>query len=87
MTAIRFDTLQYSKRAQAVGIKAEHAEFQAEELANLVREDLVTKEVISNLATKDDLAQIKVDLIKWMVGLLFAQSGLFIGVLGFMLHR
>jgi hypothetical protein len=38
-----FDTLEYTKGAEAVGIKREHAEYQAQQLGKLVDNELVTK--------------------------------------------
>ncbi len=43
MAAIIFDTLVYAKRAKEVGFNEKQAEFQAEELAKIVNDKLVTK--------------------------------------------
>lgn len=56
MTAIAiFDTLQFAKKAKEVGFTAEQAEFQAEEIAKIINE---------NLATKADLNDLKNELRK-----------------------
>ncbi|MBI4756945.1 MAG: hypothetical protein HY778_16320 [Betaproteobacteria bacterium] len=35
----------------------------------------------SDIATKSDLLELKIDIIKWMVGLALAQVGLLVGIL------
>ena len=35
----------------------------------------------SDIATKSDLHELKLDIIKWMVGLALAQVGLLVGIL------
>ena len=55
MTALKFDTLTYSKRLKAVGVSEEQAEVQAETLRDF-KEDLI------NLASKEDLHQLKTEL-------------------------
>ena len=39
-----FDTLKYTKRALAAGFSQQQAEFQAEELATIINDSLVTKD-------------------------------------------
>lgn len=51
-----FDTLEYSKKAQAQGFTAAQADFQAEEMAKLA------KEIDGKLATKHDIKTLKEDI-------------------------
>jgi hypothetical protein len=67
MSTIRFDTLTLTKRLEAAGIPAEHAEAFGEATGS----ELVTKD---DLKAENEAA--KNDLIKWMAGLLLAQAGL-----------
>lgn len=78
MTAIIFDTLKFVKGAESVGIKPEHAEFQANELAKLINDQLVTKSFLSN-----QLKDLELNLIKWMIGVALGNAGLIIAMLKF----
>ena len=77
MTAIAFDTLAYSKRLQAAGMSA----AQADALADAQRDAF--KEVIelNELATKKDIRESEIRLIKWVVGAALAQTAILVGVM------
>ena len=47
---------------------------QVEALARLLETQLATKADLANLATKTELAEAKADLIRWTVGVSFAQA-------------
>jgi hypothetical protein len=63
MTTLTFDTLKFANRLKAVGVPEKQAEEEAAALADVMAEALST----SDLATKRDLAETKVDLIKWVL--------------------
>ena len=44
-----FDTLQYVKDAETVGIKREHAEYQAQQLSKIIDSQIVTKQNMASL--------------------------------------
>ena len=67
-----FDTLAYSKRLQAAGVPQLQADAQAEALAAAVSDQL---------ATKTDLIELKIDLIRWMVGIAITLGAIIIGVM------
>lgn len=75
MSAITFDTLAYVKTLREAGVEEKQAEAQATALA------AVLKSGSGELATKQDLAaalaELKADLLKWIIGLFIAQVGLF----------
>jgi hypothetical protein len=73
MTSITFDTLKFSDRLKEAGVPAAQAEAEARALAEALS--------ASDIATKVDLLELKMDIIKWMVGLALAQLGLLIGIL------
>jgi hypothetical protein len=79
MSAI-FDTLEYAKKAEAVGISREHAEFQAHQMAKLVDEQLVTKSFLTM-----ELKSLEITMIKWMIGIAFAQAGLILAIVKIMI--
>lgn len=72
--SIAFDTLRYARDAEAVGIKKEHAEFQARELSRLMADQLITK---------SELKTLEVNIVKWIVGISLAQMGFILAILGF----
>jgi phosphoribosylaminoimidazole-succinocarboxamide synthase len=89
------DTLGYCKRLEAVGVPREHAEVHAQ----------ILTEVMSQVATKDDLkeqevrmkewvalyvreqvAELKADLVKWLFAVSVAQASLIIAALRYLPH-
>ena len=68
MSSAIFDTLAYAKKLKAVGFTEEQAEVQASAVADLVNEKLVTK---ADLDLK--IAELKTELVKWMLGIAAAQ--------------
>ena len=77
MSAVTFDTLKFVKTLEGAGISQKEAEAIAEAQSEAFEQLTKTKE----LATKTDLHELKYDLIKWIVGLGFAQFALLIGIL------
>ena len=63
-------------------LKLKLGEQEAEDLVlfvkNTVKENIETE--VSNIATKKDLAETKVDIIKWVVGIFFALALMIIGL-------
>lgn len=97
-TTVPFDTLAYAKKLEEQGIKTEHAEVLAETLAEVLEVNFITKkdyEIKStDLSQKIDLlrsdmnakfSEVKSEIIKWVVGIAFAQSA-FISILKFFPH-
>lgn len=66
-STITFDTLAYAKKLKAAGVPEGQAEIQAEALREIVNTDLVTKK---------DLMEAKVEIIKWVAGMLVAQAAI-----------
>ena len=48
---------------------------------NKAQQDALSESVAMQLATKTDLAELKLDVIKWMVGFALAQISLLVGIL------
>jgi hypothetical protein len=76
MKSITFDTHLYVKKLKAVGFTEEQAEAQAETLAEIIEDKLATKADLKELEInlRRELAEIKSDIIKWVVGMLIAQA-------------
>jgi hypothetical protein len=89
MHAITFDTLKLAQRLRdEAKFPAEQAERAASVLADTFgdwqgQQQLATKTDLEQLrlSTKTDLAETKAELIKWVLGIAFAQTGLLLGVL------
>jgi|APFre7841882654_1041346.scaffolds.fasta_scaffold145026_1 hypothetical protein len=78
MTTIPFDTLSYTNRLMKVGFTREQAEGQAELMAETIN---------IQLATKNDLKELKKDLLNkltWTMGGMFIAA---ISILDFLLKR
>jgi hypothetical protein len=72
MTTITFDRFAYVDKLKASGISEEQARAQADALDTALR-DIV--------ATKSDLAELKYELIKWLVPLLLGQAALIAAII------
>jgi hypothetical protein len=77
MSAVTFDTLKFAKKLENAGMPQATAEAIAEAQSEAFEEMTKTKD----LATKNDLMELKYDLLKWIVGLAFAQFALLIGIM------
>lgn len=80
MTAITFDTLKFTKTLERAGLPSEQAEAIAEAFKDANGEaEIATKRDIEHLEGK--IAEMKFDLLKWIVGLALAQFGVLVGIL------
>lgn len=88
MTVLTFDKLAYIDRLKAAGIPEENARAHADGLDVALREQVATKVDLqeSRVAMKADLADMKSDILKWMVGTMFVQTGLIMAVVKFLPH-
>lgn len=73
MSVAIFDTHAYIKKMKAVGFSEEQAEVQAETVADLINERLVTK---ADLDLR--IAELKTELVKWMLGIALGQVALLV---------
>ncbi|OGS76998.1 MAG: hypothetical protein A2Z94_02875 [Gallionellales bacterium GWA2_55_18] len=76
MSTAIFDTHAYIKKMKAVGFTEEQAEVQAETVADLINERLVTK---ADLDLR--IAELKTELVKWMLGIAAGQIALLVTLL------
>ena len=66
-TSVTFDTLAYAKKLKSAGVPEAQAKIQAEALKEIINSELVTKR---------DLTEAKVEIIKWVAGMLVAQAAI-----------
>jgi hypothetical protein len=76
MATVTFDTLKFVERLKAAGIPEAQAKAMAE-----AQQEALSESVATQLATKIDLAELRLDVIKWIVGLALAQISLLVGIL------
>ena len=67
--SIPFDTLVYAKKLIAAGFTEKQAEVQAATLAEVLSEQIATKQYLDLR-----LQELKTDMIKWVAGMLVAQG-------------
>jgi hypothetical protein len=75
MSVTALDTHEVVKTLKAAGFSEE----QAEAVTRIVRDSQNVD--LSGLATKGDLSEAKVEIIKWVIGIGFAQAGFVIAML------
>ena len=78
MTTTTFDTLGYFEKLKAAGVPEGQAKVQAETLKDLIEDQLVTK---NHLDIR--LAELKHDLLRWMLGIAVAQMALLVALAAF----
>jgi len=83
MSSVTFDTHEFVKRLRDSGF----TETQAEALS-VAQKEFLSQALDSHLATRTDItdlrrdiAEMKYDLLKWVVGIALAQIGLLVGIL------
>jgi hypothetical protein len=76
-----FDTHHYIKRLELAGVPESQAETHAEALATIFEDRIATKDDLKNLEL-----HLKVDIIKWMIGLLLAQTTLLVSIFRLPVH-
>ncbi|PIQ13620.1 MAG: DUF1640 domain-containing protein [Hydrogenophilales bacterium CG_4_10_14_3_um_filter_58_23] len=79
MSSAILDTHAYVKKLKADSFTEEQAEVQAETMADLVNDRLVTK---ADLDLR--IAELKTDLIKWMLGIAAGQITLLLALIKLM---
>ncbi|MFZ1641582.1 MAG: DUF1640 domain-containing protein [Candidatus Contendobacter sp.] len=86
MSTITFDTLAYVKTLRDAGVEEKQAEAQAAALATVLKSgiaDLATKPDIDLLRAelRRDAAELKAEMIRWVVGVGILQTTLIVGIL------
>jgi len=80
MATITFDTFKFAKKLEKAGLPQEQAEAIAEAFKEASAEaEVATKRDVEHLEIK--IAEMKFDLLKWIVGMSLAQFRVLIGIL------
>ena len=64
MATVAFDTLKFVERLKAAGVPEAQAKAMTE-----AQQEALSESVATQLATNTDLGELRLDVIKWMVGL------------------
>lgn len=78
------DTHELVKDPKAAGFNDDQAEAVTRAVAkgrDIDLSNLATKAALANFATKADLSELKADLIKWVVGIAFAEIATIVAIL------
>ena len=99
MATLTFDKLAYVDRLQAAGVGEREARALAEGLDQALREEVATKTDLTAVKTElaadiaavrtelaADIAAVKHDMLRWMVGMAFAQVGLTVALVRLLPH-
>lgn len=73
MATITFDTHKFIQRLETAGFTREQAEGMTEALKGVQEEQQPVTQEYLDYRLKNDLAELKLDLIKWITGALIAQ--------------
>ena len=76
MRMVAIDTLKLYERLRAAGVPEAQAKAQAEAFAEALGDMMAER-----LATKEDLAKLRAELIRWVSGLMIAQAGLIVALI------
>ncbi|MGE9985259.1 hypothetical protein [Desulfovibrio sp. SGI.169] len=79
MTTTTFDTLGYFEKLKAAGVPEAQAKVQTDALRDLVDSKLVTKEHLDIR-----LAELKHDLLRWMLGIAAGQIAFIVALFAFL---
>lgn len=89
MTTTTFDTLGYFEKLKKAGFTEEQAKVQVEAMQGVVqsydeasRKELATKGDIQDI--RNELADTKHEILKWMMATMVAQTALIIAVIAFL---
>ena len=84
---VHFDTLAYANKLKQAGVPDKQAEAQSGALAEIFDEQTATKKDLQDMemrltaTLRADMSEMKADIIKWGVGLLFIQATLLVSLL------
>lgn len=89
MTTTTFDTLDYFEKLKAAGVPEAQAKVQVEVMQGVVRQydeasrkELATKGDIQDV--RNELANTKHEILKWMMATMVAQTALIVAVIAFL---
>jgi hypothetical protein len=92
MASVTFDTLKFANQLKTAGVPAGHAEAEAKALSEIFEtnlSELATKADLreveikiekTELALRQEMSNLKFELLKWLIGLAIAQAGLLVGL-------
>lgn len=82
MTTTTFDTLSFSKTLQDAGMPQAQADALATAQKNALEQMVATRELVTRHDLYIALADTRHELLKWMMGMLVAQTALIVTAIG-----
>lgn len=83
MVAITFNTLAFSRKLQAAGVPREQAEAMADAHADAMKELVAAQDLVTKHDLYIGLANLRNELLRWVLGFLTAQTALIVAVLAY----
>lgn len=65
---MRFDPIEYAKQLRNAGVTQEQADIQAQTIETVINDIVTNQELVTKNDLKKDLAELKLELIKWVLG-------------------
>lgn len=65
---VKFDPIEYAKQLRNVGVSQEQADIQAQTIETVISDIANNQELVTKNDLKKDLAEMKLELIKWILG-------------------
>ena len=83
MSPVAFDTLRLAQRFEAAGVPPKQAQDMASAIGDTISETLVTRDYLDLRVgeIRVEIAEVKADILKWMLGTFAVQTIVIIGAL------
>ncbi len=82
----RFDPIDYAKQLRNAGVSQEQAEIQAQAIEHVINDIESSQNLVTNEKLDKTIAELKFELIKWIIGTGVASFLAIAGLLKFMIH-
>lgn len=66
--SLKFDPIDYARQLRSVGVSQEQADIHAQTMERVFDEVLTHQDLVTKKDLKKDLAELKLELIKWTLG-------------------
>jgi hypothetical protein len=81
-----YNAITYSRRLQEAGLNEKIADISAEQIGDIINDDLLTKSYFTSYLSSA-LNALENKMILWMIGISFAQIGLVLSLLNFIIKK
>ena len=82
----RFDPIDYARQLRGAGVSQEQADIQAQTIERVINDIANNQDLVTKQDLQIELANLRVELIKWMLGIGVGGILAIAGMLKFMVH-